>query len=509
MVFGGPRVLKRIVTIIATIAAVTHGVESGAADADVLTIAAPTIPETRGNPYSNLGLPFGLTNQMMFDPLVVIGDDGQLQPWLAASWRQTADNTWIVVLKDGIKFSNGEPLEAAAVVAAIEYVAKPTAPSDAIGWNAFREALLVAVPTDRLTVEITTRHPVPILMYQLMRLLVPAPGAWRALGREGFANAPVGTGPYRMTRWRAGNVSYRANTSSWRPARIGRAEIIQVIDQAARLQAVLSGAADVAIQLPPDVAADALADFGGSLYPRLVPNISQIQFVTKSDGPLRDVRVRRALNFAVNREALTATFFHGAVAPASQFAHEQSIGYDASLAPLPFDPERARRLLAEAGYPSGFSFTMSFVTDGGGPPDVYQQIAADLKRVGVTMVIRPFTVSTLMQRLGSGEWQEDAFATAQSGYDPVVGAMVRSCLWPQPHHCDPNAVPLIEATRAASSLAAYRDSVRTLMHYEHDNPPALMLWRAVAFDGLSPRVSGYEVRNDMLLIERTGLRRSP
>lgn len=474
---------------------------------DTLTMAVPTIPETRGNPYSNAGLPFGLTNQILFDPLAVLDDNGMMTSWLAASWQQH-DGGWTLKIRDGITFSNGEMLDAEAVASALNYILKPTNAADAVGWQSFRESVVEINATDPRTVEIVTRKPNPIMMHHIMRVLVPAPGAWKTMGREGFAQAPVGTGPYVLKQWRSGRASFAASPTTWRPPKIAKIEIVQVIDHAARLQSVLSGAADVALQLPAEIAADTLEEIGGTLYARTVPSISQIQFVTKRLGPLQDVRVRRAINFAVDRELLTRTFHRGAVQPASQMAHEQQVGFDPTLKAYPYDPEAARRLLAEAGYEKGFTFTMSLVADGGGSVDVMQQIASDLRRVGITMQIRPFTISTMMARLASGDWQEDAFATGLSGYDPVNGAVVRSCLWPNPHHCDEGAVPLINAARAAATEDEYAAAVRRLLRYEWENPSGLMMYRNPAFDGLSPRVADYRVRNDFMLLDEIKLRGS-
>ena len=466
---------------------------AGAASAAPLRIVTPALPDSRGNPHTYFGLPFGLVNQAVFEPLVRLGPGGVAEPALAESWTQETPTRWVFKLRSGVTFTNGEPCDAAAVVAALTYVLGTPRASDMLASVTMRAKIAAVAVRDPLTVQIETKAIDPILPVHLFNLLIPAPQAW-AKGIDAFVASPVGTGPYRVTNWAPGSVTLVANTSARTPGQVPEIEVRAMPDPTARALAVASGSADIAL----DVMAETATDGGFRLTPRLSTQITYMQFVTVGNAPFKDVRVRRALNYAVDRQKLIHTFLNDAVPPATQFTHPDAFGYNAALAPYPYDPAKAKALLAEAGYPNGLTVPIAFVTGQGPDASIYQLVASDLAAVGVKVEFRAVTMGVWLGHLNGGDWPGGGFITGIQGYDPLAAFNTRSCEWAKPHHCDRDVMPLLNAARAATTTEELRGRINTLMAYEHDNPPGLMLWQRTYFDGLGPRVTAYKVGRDRI-----------
>lgn len=465
---------------------------AGAVTAAPLRIVTQSIPETRGDPHSYVGLPAALPTQAIFEPLVAMGAGGKVLPGLAESWIQEAPQRWVFRLRSGVRFSNGEPLTAAAVVAVFDYMLGTPLPADSLPAARIRNAVAGATARDALTVVVETKAVDPILPLHLFSLNIPAPGAW-AKGMERFAGAPVGSGPYRVVTWSPASVMLASNATSRTPGKVAEIEIRAIPDQTARGLALMSGSTDIAMDIAPDVA---LPDARFRLAPRTSTMVTFIQFVTVGDSPLKDVRIRRALNHAVDREKLIKAFLNGAVKPATQFTHENAFGFNAALAPYAYDPAKAKALLADAGFAKGLAIPVVFVGCAGPDVPVYQQLAADLAAVGVTMDFRAITLPTWMGYLNSGDWPARAFVTGVQGYDPLDAFTTRSCSWAKPHYCDPAVLPMLKAARDADTADVRRQRVAAIMAHEHDDPPGIMLWPRAAFDGLGPRIKTYVAGQD-------------
>jgi peptide/nickel transport system substrate-binding protein len=475
--------IARLVMVLMVLAAAARAEEP-------LRVGLTELPPNRGNPFSSIYTPAIWTLSPQFDGLTHLTDDGRLIPWLATAWRATSTTTWEFTLREGVTFSNGEPFDAAAVAATVNFLAAP----EQAGLALARElaTLKSARVIGPLTVEITTDTPNPMLPNEASWLFIPAPKAWAELGPEAFAAAPVGTGPYRQTSWRAGRAEFDAVPSAWRKPVARRVVFIQVPESSARLQAVLSGQLDVSTEVTPDEG-DTLAAAGGRLVPIGLSGVwAMVMNNVKTDSPFRDVRVRRALNLAVNRQNIIDVLLAGATKPASQPAPRGADGYNPDLPPFPYAPDEARRLLAEAGYPNGFKFVMESGSGAGSRNSlVSQQVAADLAAVGVTMEIRSVPVSLILTKMQNGGWEGTAFTL--SFFTPTQDALRpmrnQSCLWVHPWYCDPEAMPLITQALAEFDLDKRRALVRQVMAHSHHQAQALFLYDGVGFMGLGRRVA--------------------
>lgn len=458
-----------------------------------INMAAATFAEAWGNPFASTTVTRLPLQSAVFDPLTLVTAEGELLPWLAERWDQAAPTTWRVSLRPRVLFSNGEVMDAAAVAAAIDYLISPAGRREAIA----RELADVAAArvVDGLTLEIETARPDPLLPYRLSLLAIPAPAAWAKLGRDAFARAPIGTGPLKLADLRPSRATLVKSESSWRKVAFDAMDYLVLPDPAARRAALASGQADIApTTVTPDQASDIEA-FGGRIVADRIPAVVGVVFNTDIESPVRDPKVRRALTHAVNRQGLVDGLFGGQTKVAAQPAPHGSFGFNASLVPLPYDPELARRLLAEAGYPDGFSFVLEVPMGAAMFPDVFQQVAVDLARVGVKMEVRGIPQQVLFQQI-----QGAGFSVAAAAipiFTPVNDALhpmrQHSCLWHKPWFCDRDAQASIDAAFAESDLARRRALVEIVMARAHETAQAIYLYDTVGFVALGPRIDTFRI----------------
>ena len=470
--------------------------------AEAIRIGIQNLPARAGNPFWSFNIPSALPLDVVFDGLTIVDENGATQPALAESWDQETPNTWVFSLRSGVTFSNGEPFNADAVVATANTILTTEEGRNSSLGAAFQRLQIEKTEVrGPLTVAISTRRPDALFDQYMQALRIPAPQALADKGMAAFALEPVGTGPFIVTDWSEGSVAFDAFQDSWRTPQEDGLEIIQLSDISARRQGVISGSLDVAMGLAPEDAAD-LEAMGGRLWIRPEPGNNFMAFLTVKDSPLKDVRVRHALNLAVNKQRIIDAFLAGAVEPLGQIAHNMSFGFADDVKAYPYDPDRARALLAEAGYADGFDLPTSIVPGGtANSQDWYQQIAQDLARVGVRVELRPSTLPKYLEYMYNGGWPGLAFAMSSYTFDPLALYRSRSCSWTHPYHCDPTIMPLIEAAMAAETPEDRRRLTEDVLRHEHNNPPGIFLWQGVSFEGLGPRVKAYWSGGDTMRVE--------
>jgi peptide/nickel transport system substrate-binding protein len=313
----------------------------------------------------------------VFERLVDFDPNGDPIPALATSWAWLEPERWRFELRPGVRFSNGEPFDARTVRRNLE-LQRQDPRSGARTWL---QAIRGVDVVDDLTVDILTDGPAAELPHALAWAGRMAPLAY---GFDGDAfsaallEAPVGTGPYRLVAWERGrSLRLEANPDWWGPAPAVTSVDVRVIpDPAARVAALRAGTVDL-IDRPDLGDLDALRA-APTLRVAQLPDQRLVYLLMDSfravggpipDGspglpvgapnPLRDVRVRRALDLALDRVALAAEVHRGTVTPVGQPALPGSLAFDPAVGPRRGDPAAARALLADAGYPDGFALTVT------------------------------------------------------------------------------------------------------------------------------------------------------
>jgi peptide/nickel transport system substrate-binding protein len=469
------------------------------AAAQTLRVALSNIPPNKSNPHTAV-IDFLGTWSAVLDPLTVVASDGTLKPWLATDWRQETANTWVFTLRDDVTFSNGRTFEAGAIVETIAYLTSQAGRTDLLARELSH--LVSAEAIDPRTVRVTANGPRPFMPYELSLMMIPEPYTWRERDPDAIASTPIGTGPFQVDAWAADRIELDAVQNSWRRPRARRLELFQARDANARFTGFKSDRFDIASQIDPDNVAEVEA-MGGRIHRNTVPAAFAIIFNTVKDFRFRDPRVRRALNYAVNKQVIIDVLFKGLTVIASQPAPRSALGYNPDIEPYPYDPEKARRLLAEAGYGDGFSFVMEVSNESSLTLNIHQQVAADLARVGVKMTILTVPRPKFLRNLQDGGWEGSAFPSGYftPNYDALRSMLTQSCLWPKPWHCDQEIMPLIEEAFAEADMERRTRLTRQIMAYGHEQAQGLFLYEAANLTALGPKVGDYRTEGSFVLYE--------
>ena len=266
-------------------------------------------------------------------------ETGAIKPRLATSWERLDDDTWRFKLREGVKFHDGAPFDAEAVIASINRTMDTTL-TCMVRNKFFGGVKFTFKVVDPHTLDITTDPANPILPTVLGTMTIASPNT-----KVGEASrSPAGTGPYKLTTWDPSQkiVLERFDGYWGDKPEVERATYVWRTESAVQAAMVATGEADIAPTIAIQDATNPATDFA---YPN--SETSRIRIGT-DQAPLNDVRVRKALNLAVNREAFRGSILSKDVIPASQLVVSTINGYNPDLKPWPYDPDEAKKLLAAA-----------------------------------------------------------------------------------------------------------------------------------------------------------------
>lgn len=335
----------------------------------------------------------------IFDRLVHQDGQQRLIPGLATVWRALDETTWEFELRRDVRFHDGAPFDAEDVVASFRRA--PEVPNSPSSFATYTRAIRSIEVVEPHRVRFRTAGPYPLLPADVSAInIISRRHAGATTADFNAGRAAIGTGPFRFQAWVAGEQLVVARNPGWWGGAVAWDKVtfrLLVSDQT-RVAALLSGEVQVIEIVPtadvrrlerdPQIALHRAVS-NRVLYLHLDTARARTPYVTGRagqtiDNPLRDLRVRRALSLAINRQAIVERMQEGLAIPAGGVIPEGFFGGDATLRADPFDPDQARRLLAEAGLPDGFALTLHAPNDRYVNDDqVAQAIGAMFARVGV------------------------------------------------------------------------------------------------------------------------------
>ncbi|MFV0335509.1 MAG: ABC transporter substrate-binding protein [Tropicimonas sp.] len=407
--------MKRLAT--AAILAASTALVPAALSAQDLTIGLAASTTSMDPQFYVVG-PNSAMARNIFDGLVNQDEKQQIQPGLALSWEIVDDTTWEFRLREGVKFHDGSDFTAEDVVASINRVplASTNSPSS---FMPYVKAIASVEAVDPMTVRITTSEPTPLLLNNLSRIaILPAEDAEVTTEQMNAGEGVVGTGPFRFVSWLPDSeVKLARNDAYWaEPAAWENVTFKVFKNNSARVAAMLSGDVDMIESIPTadtrrlteadDIKVVSVAG-NRVMYLHMDQDREESPFARDAEGrnPLRDARVRRALSMSLNRQAIVDRIMDGQGVPAGQLVPEGYFGYNADIAVDPYDPDGARALLAEAGYPDGFALTFHASNDRY-PNDsrVAQAIGQFFSRIGIDTSVETLPASVYFSRASNLEF---------------------------------------------------------------------------------------------------------
>jgi peptide/nickel transport system substrate-binding protein len=374
-----------------------------------LTVAIDTDPVTM-DPANHRASKTEAVLRNMFDGLVVRDPDMNIRPELAESWTVIDDKTMEFKLRKGVTFHNGEIFDAEDVKFTIERLVKDGQIS---GKTSPRKGLMGTVTSvtivDPYTVRINMSQPWPILMAMLPAQQIVPKDYIEKNGSDYFAQHPVGTGPFKFVEWKKGEQvvleryeKYYGGSPEIPPVQVAplKTVVFKVIPEVgSRVAALMANEVQIISTIPPHMVKQLKAD------PRvdvLMCDGARSYFgemnVTKK--PFDDVRVRKAMNYAFNGELITQTVLENLATPLAGILLPKHFAVHKDLKPYGYQPEKAKQLLREAGYPNGFSFEMDCVDETKTASEAYAML---LEEIGVKAQVRIWDLSVLREKAKNGE----------------------------------------------------------------------------------------------------------
>lgn len=351
------------------------------------------------DPYNTNSTLAQAVGKSYYEGLFYFDKDLKIKPLLAESYTVSDDNlTYTFKLRSGVKFHDGTDFNAQAVKANLDRVLDRS--NGLARYNQFAPISSVEV-VDPLTVKITLKEPFSAFINSLTHpsAMMISPTALKKYGKE-IAFHPVGTGPFEFVEWKpAEYLKVKKFDGYWKKGypKIDALTFRTVTDNNTRAAVVQTGEAQAAYPLPYEQAA--LLKKNDKLDVVAAPSIiARYISMNMQHKPFDDVRVRKAVNYAINRDALAKVAFAGYAFP-SQGVVPQGVGYAKKMEPWPYDPKKARELLKEAGYPDGFSTTLWSAYNDGTSAKVVQFLQQQLGQVGIKTSIELLESGQRVQRV--------------------------------------------------------------------------------------------------------------
>ena len=366
--------------------------------------------------------------------------DGELVPRLLEKAEMAPDgSSWTLKLRDGIQFSNGDPATAEDLKFSLDRFRGPETRSAQAAQ--FRSGISDTTVVDKLTVRVDTPKPWITLPYFLgpannEAVMVPKKYI-EQVGWATFNLKPVGTGPYRLKEVVPGAVTYEAVYPHWRASpRFTRLKVVGVSEEQTRATMLRTGQADLVQSISPETKKQLDREgFVSVVIPASrAPSIRFFgAFGSYRDNPLKKLEVRKALTLAVNKQAILDGIYggFGEVAQIGLALPGYSLGAP-KLPPTPYNPEEAKRLLAQAGYPGGFDLPIIATTIYPEDRIVALAVAGYWEKIGVRVTVRPMDFTVLRPLYAGKEFAPELVGTAAvlaNGATPLGVRDLQNSLW--------------------------------------------------------------------------------
>ena len=375
------------------------------------------------DPHIKTGGPFQTTFRAVFNSLFLGAAGGRSVPGLALGARVIEPEVWEFELRPDVRFHNGEPFTAETLRWNLERL---TNPENKLGAQLLVQGYLEGTVVDPLTLRVRTAHPDPVFP-ERMRLVQIVPQQYlESVGAEEFGRRPVGTGMWRFLSLEDGVFVGERNPDAWQGVPPMERLEIHALPVEERLRRLLAGEIDIADRLPATSVAQ-LEDAGFTVHRHIAGQTSGVFFDLFQESPVQDRRVRQALNLAFDNQEAIDAHSAGIGLAVGQIGYPEATGWDPSIEPWPYDPDRARRLMKEAGYEDGFAISMHVTTGAGrlASVDMAERLQTAWREIlGVEVTLDVISADEGLRRQFGGSFHPMRLTTRGYGEDVALGQQV-------------------------------------------------------------------------------------
>jgi peptide/nickel transport system substrate-binding protein len=439
----------------------------------------------------------------MFNYLVKKDQNQKIQPDLATSWEIVNETTWRFKLREGVKFHNGDPFTAEDVKFTLERVARDNKLLEYGNYKQIKEVKVI----DPHTVEIITHAPEPILLNRLSRLgsgMLPSKYI-KEKGWEEFLKHPVGTGPYKFQEWKRDdrlilvkNDDYFGDKPKWDKL------VFRVIpEDATRVAELLTGGVDIAVNIPPSDLERIESNEGTHTKQGPTQRVMMLAVRMTPGTVTANPKVREAIDLAIDEKAIVDNILAGGGTPTRTRVTPGNFGahpdlYGKSL----YDPERAKQLLAEAGYPNGLELTLSapsgrYLKD----KETAELIQAMLAEVGIKANLELLEWSKFNERYKAKKFKElfmIAYANSMFDASLVFDRLSTERAKGETDYSNPEVDKLLAEAEKNMNLQEREKQYQRVQEIIAEERPNIYLYQMNANYGISDRIN-FEPRLDEML----------
>jgi peptide/nickel transport system substrate-binding protein len=434
------------------------------------------------DPAAGFGLVDEQVASLVHDTLIAFDQDGVLQPSLATAWQRTSPTTLEATLRTDAVFHDGTPVTAEDVKASY----------DRLGQGELAQSMVVqpgisVTIKDASTIEIATAEPFGPLENAMA--FVKILKADDIANPDNWKERAMGSGPYRFVSYAEGDVTLEANPDYWgEPAKIETVIFRYIEDGQARINALLSGQVDIMTRVSTEDLGRVEGNDEFAVHDVSPP--AQIIAILQHNGQLADVRLRQAIAHAVDRQAIAESIMQG-VNPVAFSSLPTTMPLYQPLEPeFAYDPERAKELLAEAGFADGVALTMATTTLVPNQLQIDQAIAAYLQQVGMTVALERLEVGAFRSSYNTYDVSLNTLASFNNDADFILGlytGAAGAAIW----HFEDEAYNALHAAQRSAVGDARPAAVTDAARYLWANQATLYLSDEVWYTIVNRRVQDY------------------
>ncbi len=453
-----------------------------------ITIAAGALPNNM-DPKNTTSVSVYTLLRLVYDTLVSV-DSGKPEPWAAESWQAFGPQHWRFKLRKGMTFSNGEPFDAEAVrFTMTRALEDPKTP-----WRVRIANIKEMKVVDPLTIDFLLDAPVGNFPTRLSVAWIVPP---RHTQERGVTTQPVGSGPFTVEQYTPSQtLTLKARRDYWRGApRLETVRFRAIPEAGSRVASLLAGDVDVAMLILPEQV-EQVKSRGYEVLSRPTGQSADVFFQTTRGGPLANVKVRQAIDYAIDKQAL----FQGVTGGLGRFLDGQivaqnSVGYNPAIKARPYDPARARQLLKEAGHPNGFEAAFDYsVGRYFRDQDVAQAVAGYLSQVGIRVKLNPMQGGAWIERIYSGVWGPISYWAIQDA--PAYDLSWTMELWRTSNNrklaADKKLDDLLDQSFTITDTARRHAFLQKVNEYLFEQTYIIPLHQDPGLYGLNPKLKGVD-----------------
>jgi peptide/nickel transport system substrate-binding protein len=435
----------------------------------------------------------------IFDNLLTRDAMGKIVPQIATAWRFVDDIHIEFDIRPDVKFQDGTPLSSEDVVFSVTRITKPTLKSPQLSqFDQIADAQALG-PTK---VRLTMKKPYPVLLAQLVKLSIVPKAYVERVGDQVFNLKPLGSGPYKLRGWQKGiQVVLDANESYWRGKPPFKTVIFRAVpDVSTRVADLKTGRADLIRLVPPDEAIALKSDARLSVLTVPTERVGYL-FINAQAGPTADVRVRRAIAHAIDKQGLIDALLQGFGKPVNSVSAAPIFGFLPDIAGYDYDPIKARALIKDAGA-EGAAITL--LTSPAYDRRVVEAIQQMINDVNLKVELVTLDQATFLRRrqgtpADAGGLALGVWSCACQDADGIIFPLFRSgTTWSK--YANPAYDAAVDAARStldeAERLAEYRKAYEIL----REDVPGLGLYQAFASYGARKELKWQPTPNESLFI---------